>query len=267
MPRAKSLVVSAFDLLTEQQRKLVTTYLETGNKEQAKIAAGLNWGRDPFKSAMVRRAVNEGLRPAFDKAGLTFEKHLEYVASIAYGDPSEIAEIIKVNCRYCHGVAHEYQYKDSEYAGVLEQDMKDFMKSNELKGAFTKEQLIEQWEYTPPPTKGGLGFDGMLEPDPMCPECSGEGQDKIVLQPSAISHPLFAGVSYDKNHNLVVKFRNQDAALEHVSRLMGFLIDKTEVTIVDHVAKINEAKKRAGIKVSDRVKAAKDAANKVNNDD
>lgn len=48
---------------------------------------------------------------------------------------------------------------------------------------------------------------------------------------------------------------------------MGFLIDKTEVTIVDHVAKINEAKKRAGIKVSDRVKAAKDAANKVNNDD
>lgn len=266
MPRVQSLVVSAFDLLTEQQRKLVTTYLETGSKEQAKIAAGLNYGRDPFKSAMVRRAVNEGMRPAFDKAGLSFEKHLEYVASIAYGDPSEIVEIIKVNCRYCHGVAHEYQFKDSEYADLLEKDMKEFMSNHNITGRASKSTLIDEYGYKPLPTKGGLGFDGMAEPDPMCPECSGEGQERLIVQPSAVSHPLFGGVSYDKNHNLVVKFRNQDAALDHVSRLLGFLIDKTEVTIVDHVTKINEARKRSGIKASEKVLAAKAAAKKVNDE-
>lgn len=246
--KEKSLVVSAFDLLNEQQQKLVLAYLKTGNKSEAKRIAGMEYGRDPFKSVNVRRAVNEGMRPKFDKAGISFEKHLEYVASIAYGDPSEIAEIVKVNCRFCHGVNHEYQFKDSEYADLLEKDMKEFMKVNNIVGRATKQTLIEEYGYQPLPTKGGLGFNSFNEPDAMCPECYGEGQDQIVVHPSATTHPLFAGVSYDKNNNLIVKFRNQDAALEHMSRLMGFLIDKTEVTIVDHVKEINAARKRASIK-------------------
>lgn len=245
----KSLVINPFDLLTDQQKKLVTSFLESGDKTKAKKDAGLQYsGKDPFRAVNVRRAINHAMRPAFDKAGITFEKHIEYVANIAYGDPSEIAEIVVVNCRYCHGIAHRYQYKDGEYDKLVKTEMKAWMEKKDIHGRFTREQLEKDWGFIPPSDEGGLGFDEWREPDPMCPECGGEGERRIQIHPSAVNHPLFAGVSYDKNGNLIVKFRNQDAALEHLSKLMGFLVDKTEVTIVDHASKLTAAQRRANIK-------------------
>lgn len=245
----KSLVINPFDLLTDQQKKLVTSFLESGDKTKAKKDAGLQYsGKDPFRAVNVRRAINHAMRPAFDKAGITFEKHIEYVANIAYGDPSEIAEIVVVNCRHCHGKNHEYQFTEREYRDAYDKEIRDFKKENGIKGRITQEQLEDEYGFVPLSCEGGFGFDQWREPDPMCPECGGEGERRIQIHPSAVSHPLFAGVSYDKNGNLIVKFRNQDAALEHLSKLMGFLVDKTEVTIVDHASKLTAAQRRANIK-------------------
>lgn len=248
----KSLVINPFDLLTQQQRTLVVTYLETGgDKTAAKKAAGLEYsGKDPFRAVNVRRAINHAMRPSFDKAGITFEKHLEYVANIAYGDPSEVAEIVKVNCRYCHGLNHEYQWTDMEFRDRLNKDIREFKAANAIKGVITQQELEDIHGFIPLSCEGGFGFDPWGEPDPMCPECGGEGVDKIRVHESATRHPLFAGVSYDKNSNMIVRFRNQDQALEHVSKLLGFLTEKVEVTVIDHAAKLNEARKRAAKKVS-----------------
>lgn len=243
----KSLVINPFDLLTDQQRKLVTVYLESGgDKAKAKKAAGLEYsGRDPFKSVNVRRAINHAVRPSFDKAGITFDKHFQYVASIAYGDPSEIAEVVKVNCRYCNGVDHRYQFTQGEYDKLMRDEIREYKRVNSLPMRTKYEEIIEHG-FVAPLVEGGMGFDPYAEPDYMCPECGGEGKDIIKLHPSAASHPLFAGVSYDKNGNLIVKYRNQDAALEHVSKLLGFLIDKSEVTVIDHAAVLERARRRAG---------------------
>lgn len=239
----KSLVINPFDLLTDQQKKLVTSFLESGDKTKAKKDAGLQYsGKDPFRAVNVRRAINHAMRPAFDKAGITFEKHIEYVANIAYGDPSEIAEIVVVNCRYCHGVDHRYQFTEQQYDKMVRDEIKEFKKNMKLAPNTPYQELLDRG-FVEPLIEGGTGFDQWREPDAMCPECGGEGERRIQIHPSAVNHPLFAGVSYDKNGNLIVKFRNQDAALEHLSKLMGFLVDKTEVTIVDHASKLTAAQR------------------------
>lgn len=254
----KSLVINPFDLLSDQQKKLVTVFLETGgDRAKAKKEAGLQYsGKDPFKAVNVRRAINHALRPAFDKAGITFDQHFQYVASIAYGDPSEISEVVKVNCRHCHGVDHRYQFTQGQYDKLMRDELKQFKKDLKLAPNTPYDEVLARG-FVEPLIEGGMGFDPWGQPDAMCPECGGEGVDKIMIHPSATSHPLFAGVSYDKNGNMIVKFRNQDAALEHVSKLLGFLVDKTEVTVVDHAGKLDAARRRAAA-----LKAAKkDGAN------
>lgn len=246
MSKERSLVVNPFDLLTAQQKILVTTYLETGDKTKARKAAGLQYsGMDPFRAVNVRRALNHAMRPAFDKAGITFEKHFEYVCSIAYGDPKEISETVKVNCRHCHGVNHEYQWTEQEYKKELNKQIKDFKFARDIKDARITQDRLEDEGFIPPALDGGFGFNPWAEPHESCPECGGQGEDKIYVHPDAASHPLFAGASYDKQGNIVIKYRDQDGMLKHVSELMGFLVHKVEVSRVDHATTIDKARKRA----------------------
>lgn len=253
----KSLVIDPFNLLTDQQKILVTAFMEhNGDKTKAKSIAGYPMRqRDPFAAASVRRAINHLLRPRFDKAGITFDKHLEFVAAIAYGDPAEICEVVDVNCRHCWGFGHQYQYGQNEYTRLLKKEISDFKKENGIRDPkITEEQLEDEYGFAPLDCAGGFGWDQWREPNIACPECLGDGVQKIRLHAWASQHPLFAGVTYDKQGNMIVKLRNQDSALEHVSKLMGYLVDKTEISIVDHISELNRAKKRAEAAAAERAK-------------
>lgn len=241
----KGFVVNPFDLLTMQQKKLVEVFLETGDETEAKKASGLTYsGKNPFRAVNVRRAINHAMRPKFDKAGISFENHLEYVAAIAYGDPSELSEVIDVNCRYCNGIDFKYQWTNAEYVEAIEETMQKYKSRNGIVGQISQQEL-EDHGYKPPSCEGGFNFDKYADPHPNCPECAGHGVQSVRVHPSAVSHPLFAGVVVNKNGDIEVKLRNQDAAMQHVSKLQGYLIDKVEVTTVSHVDKLNEARKRA----------------------
>ncbi len=135
MSRELKLVISAYDLLSEQQRKLVDAYLSDDvrlDQNKALEIAGYakyahkRSSQNPFKNPKVTRAINEKLSPLFNQAGITIERHLEYIASIAYADPRELVDVRRVNCRYCHGIGFNYQWTLAEYNDEVKRISKQF---------------------------------------------------------------------------------------------------------------------------------------------
>ena len=249
----KSLVPSPYDFLSPQQKKLVDAYVDPQNGFDQKLAlekAGYNRhsdtrsGMNPFRHSNVRRAISEKIKPVFDRTGITFEENLKYVASIAYGDPRELAETVKTNCRYCKGTLNKYQWTESEYYQKIEKEIEDFKRSKNITGVLNNDQL-DELGFVPTSADGGFGFDKWGEPDLSCPDCHGNGIDRIYIHTQHITHPLYAGVKVDKNGNIEVMIRNQDHALKLLAQLSGFLVERVEIKEVVTADSLAEKRKRA----------------------
>lgn len=250
----KSLVPSAYDFLSKQQKKLVDAFVDPNN-EFDQMSALENAGydrysatrsaRNPFQNINVRRAISEKIKPTFDSQGITFEENFKFVSAIAYGDVNELVETKLCNCRYCHGIMHKYQWSESEYQNQLEEKVIEFKKIKNLEGLILDQSELEEMGFIPPACDGGFGFNKWESPDEMCTECHGHGVQHVYIHPQYLSHPLYAGAEVDKNGNIKINIRSQDNALKLVSQLAGFLVEKIEIKEVitaDHLA---EKRKRA----------------------
>ncbi|HBQ6581850.1 terminase small subunit [Klebsiella quasipneumoniae] len=78
------------------------------------------------------------------------------LTAIINADPNEISQYRRVNCRYCWGSDHKYQWRD-----IAEQ--------------LSAERKAESDGAAPPDTSGGIGFVDNADPNPECPRCNGEG--------------------------------------------------------------------------------------------
>jgi hypothetical protein len=80
---------------------------------------------------------------------------------------------------------------------------------------------------------GGFGFDLNAEPHPACPECGGLGQELIYVADTrklkGSARRLYAGVKKTKD-GLQIITRDQDAALANISRYLGMLVDRKEIS-------------------------------------
>ena len=85
--------------------------------------------------------------------------------AIINADPNEISQYRRVNCRYCWGSDHKYQWRD-----IAEQ--------------LSAERKAESDGAAPPDTSGGIGFVDNADPNPECPRCNGEG----------VGEPFFADI-------------------------------------------------------------------------
>ena len=258
MVKKISLVPSAYEMCSEQQKKLVDAYVSEEvmfdiNKslEIAGYAKHANTrsGQSPFKSPRVIRAINEKLSPILNKTGITIDEHLKYVASIAYADPRELVEVRRVNCRYCHGIAHNYQWTHAEYKELLNQKISNFKKQFGDKVdsmTVTVEELVALGMELPDDS-GGYGFDLWGEINENCPECCGNGKEKIYIQPNFMNHPLYAGAKLSKEGHIEILMKNQTEALKMISQLQGFVINKEEVehTITAETLSVRRAKATA----------------------
>lgn len=256
----KSLVPSVYDFLTPQQKRLVDEYVNPENGFDQSIAlqkagyapyTNTRSSSNPFKKINVRRAIAERIRPAFDRKGITFEENFKYVASIAYGDVNELVEVLRCNCRYCHGIMNKYQWTEAEYFEKLEQEVINFKKLKDIKGVITQGEL-EEMGFVPPNNDGGFGFDKYAEPDESCPNCQGHGVPETYIHPQFVSHPLYAGAEIDKNGNIKINIRNQDNALKLLSQLAGFLVEKVEIKEVVTADLLAEKRKRANERKAER---------------
>ena len=138
--------------------------------------------------------------------------------AIATADPSKLMQARRVNCRYCWGVGHEYQWKPREYAEACDHAMA-------MARAKNRDPVM-------PDCGGGFGFKRNADPCPDCPDCEGEGVEEVFIADiTTLSGPerrLFAGIKQTRNGPEVI-MRDQDKARDNLARYLGMLIERKEI--------------------------------------
>lgn len=146
------------------------------------------------------------------KFNVTTQQVLHRLWLIASADPNELIELRRVNCRYCNGVDFEYQWREREYLKAV--------------------KAAERGREGLPDYAGGFGYDDTLDPVPECPECRGEGVERVIpkdtrnLSPSG--RALFAGIEKTAQ-GLKVKTHDQLAALDKIGKHLGMFVDRKEL--------------------------------------
>ncbi|EFI3223336.1 terminase small subunit, partial [Escherichia coli] len=102
--------------------------------------------------------------------------------TIVQADPNQLAQFRRVNCRYCWGENHLYQWRD-----IAE---------------FDKAAAQASRDGKPEPEYGGLGFVDNAIPNPDCPKCCGEGTGQLYMADTTLldgdARQLYAGVRLGK---------------------------------------------------------------------
>lgn len=208
--------------LTSKQEAFVEEYLVDLNATQAAIRAGYSAkNADKIASELlgktgVAAAVQAKMDARSQKTAITAEKVLQKWWDIANADPNELIQFRRTCCRYCHGVDHQYQWRDeNEFAAALAFAVAKNKKSQK------KAKL--------PSDAGGYGFKKTLDPVATCTNCDGEGiadihgLDTRNLSPQA--RLLYAGAKVTQG-GFEIKLRDQDKALENVAKHLGMFLER-----------------------------------------
>lgn len=195
---------------------------------------------DPKVAPVLDALVRKRLEMAQAASNMSIKKLLETYISIAFVDPNELISLRVGACRYCHGVGHQYQWKENEYLNAVTQ--------------WEAEQNHHKSRGKPmPDPAGGFGYQFTASPAPDCPACEGEGTYRIVpmdtTKLSAGARLLYRGVTYTKE-GPKIKFADQDKALEQVGRIIGAFNDRVRVDIehrIEDLRKITNDPKEAAI--------------------
>lgn len=205
--------------MNERQIRFVQEYCRDFNATQAATRAGYSektagsQGHDLLKVPEIARAIEERKAHLAEVAEIDSTWVLRQWKQIAQADPNDLTQLRRVCCRHCHGYGHQYQWTENEYLNAVN------------KAIETKKP--------PPDGMGGFGYDMNVEPHPECPECGGHGEEYLHLMDTrklkGSSRQLYAGVQKTKE-GLKILMRDQDAALTNISRYLGMLVDRKEIS-------------------------------------
>jgi phage terminase small subunit len=137
---------------------------------------------------------------------------------VAFADPGKIVQHRRLNCRYCFGVNHAYQWKnEAEFNRAVQVWEIDEQARREAKG--------KKQRPAPMPTdEGGYGFAFNLSPHPACPACLGEGHADVFVADTTKLSPedrrLIERVKVTKD-GIEIRFRNQQDALTKAGQMLG----------------------------------------------
>lgn len=159
---------------------------------------------------------------------------------LANADARELQQVRFVNCRYCWGLDHRFQFRDHELQEARARHLGEMMgRPVELRVEFDD--------------LGGGGFQGQKDPcrgpgwaqtaidagadtestlllvnaSHDCPACDGLGErfiwtaDSRTLSPAAAM--LYNGVSISKEGKVTINLRDRDAALNQLAKHLGVL--------------------------------------------
>ncbi|MFP2239945.1 terminase small subunit [Pseudescherichia vulneris] len=207
---------SAYLSLSEQEREYVSHFLDSRNKYEAYRNAGYTGGernaRMLYRKPAIARAINEALAVLCRQLELRAEDVLRQWEEIVQADPGEISQHRRVNCRYCWGLGHRYQWRDED----------------ELEAA---EARASQNGDPPPDNSGGFGFIGNDDPNQDCPRCCGEGIADVFITDSRDLSPqgrqLFAGVKQTK-FGIEVLTQDKDSARKNLMQFYNLAGSETE---------------------------------------
>ncbi|HBV2215199.1 TPA: terminase small subunit [Klebsiella quasipneumoniae] len=172
-------------------------YAGTGNAAYVTASQLL---RNPKVSRYVHHLRNERQK----RYAAELDDVIGQLTAIINADPNEISQYRRVNCRYCWGSDHKYQWRD-----IAEQ--------------LSAERKAESDGAAPPDTSGGIGFVDNADPNPECPRCNGEGvgepffADTRDLEGDA--RYLLQGVKLGK-FGIEILTADKDSARKELARLI-----------------------------------------------
>lgn len=187
-----------FAQLVAEGKKKYVAYGEAGYSCPTKEAAyclSSQLSRKPN----VMRAIHYLKEQRQERYAFERDFAITQMVAILQADPNEISQYRRVNCRYCHGANHKYQWKD-----LAEQ---------------TKATATAAQKNQPAPDiSGGMGFIETADPHPDCPRCAGEGTGKMFMADTrdlvGDARYLLEGVRMTKNGIEVITASKAEARKE-----------------------------------------------------
>lgn len=222
--------------LTAKQKRFIEEYLIDLNATRAYKAAGYSVksdnaaaveGHKLLRNPKIASEVQKAMDERSERTEITADMVLRRWYDLAMADPNELIQLRRLNCRHCHGVDYEYQWKDEkEYEDAVEAAIASAQVLSEKKGE-TVEPVI-------PSAAGGYGYDRLADPDPDCPVCRGEGRLELHMADTRKLGPrarlLYAGVKQTQA-GIEIKMHDQAKALENVARHLGMFKDETKIDL------------------------------------
>jgi phage terminase small subunit len=194
--------------------------MRVGVSENTAAQAAYRWLTNPE----VAEAIEERKKDLAAAAGLSVEWVLRQWKEIAEADPAELIYMELRSCRHCHGLNHEFQWSEFEYRKAVEAAQSHVCNSK------CEQPCVKR---IPPIPNGGFGFDPSRAPAPDCPQCHGNGEERVGLADTrrlkGPARRLYAGIKQTQ-HGIEVKMRDQDGARDNIAKYLGMLIDKRELS-------------------------------------
>lgn len=199
----------------------VQEYLLDLNGRQAAIRAGYSpdsarqMATELLATPKIHDAVVIAMAERAKRTGIDQDQVLQRYWAIATADPRDLVELYRACCRYCWSENHRYHFTAREME-----------EARELHEADETKQL-------PFDERGGTGFNPRKDPNPACPECFGDGEERVFAKDTRDLSPqarvLFAGVKTTQ-HGMEIKAHDQMAALRDVGKHLGMFKNTVELT-------------------------------------
>lgn len=198
--------------LNPKQQRFVDEYLVDLNATQAAIRAGYSvdsarqMASENLSKPYIQAAISEARKAQQERTGITADKVLAEIASIAMADPRELVEVKTGCCRCCYGEGHKYQ----RTVGEMNRDREAWVEKGKNPAEFDE--------------AGGIGFNPLLQPRGECPICGGDGMARTVLKDTRRLSPqaaaLYAGAKQTKE-GIEIKMHSKLDALEKLAKHLG----------------------------------------------
>ncbi|EPB3822902.1 terminase small subunit [Escherichia coli] len=169
-----------FAMLVAQGKKLVEAYRLAGYESEGNAAYVT--ASQLLRNPKVYRAISYFRNQYQKRYTADLDLLVSQLMAIVQADPNQLAQFRRVNCRYCWGENHLYQWRD-----IVE---------------FDKAAAQASRDGKPEPEYGGLGFVDNAIPNPDCPKCCGEGTGQLYMADTTLldgdARQLYAGAKLGK---------------------------------------------------------------------
>lgn len=191
-----------FAMLVAQGKKPTEAYRLAGYEGQG-ATANSNASR-MLRNARVYRAISYFRNQYQKRYTADLDLLVSQLMAIVQADPNQLAQFRRVNCRYCWGENHLYQWRD-----IAE---------------FDKAAAQASRDGKPEPEYGGLGFVDNAIPNPDCPKCCGEGTGQLYMADTTLldgdARQLYAGSKLGK-YGVEILLEDKAAARRELLRLLS----------------------------------------------